>query len=167
MDACMYIIANPTLGMTPGKLAAQVAHAAVEAFRLTALHVDGQIIRVWYSGGHYKKIVLQADDLQLAFMYLTERGIRAVPIIDEGHTEFDGKLTLTAIGVPLVDKDDPHIRDTFSTFKLYKERPQQPAQAVFEGNAQRCFEPVPEGELWRRPGPEPAGLFGRLRSWFD
>lgn len=143
MDACMYILMNPNLKMSPGKLAAQSAHAAVEAFRLTGLYCNDEIIRAWYSGGHYKKIVLAADDLQLALMYLTERGIRAIPIIDEGRTEFSADLTLTAIGVPLVDKDDPHIADTFSAFKLYRERPQ-------------------------RPEPEPdTGLFGKLRSWFD
>jgi peptidyl-tRNA hydrolase len=121
MDACMYIIMNPQLRMSSGKLAAQAAHAAVEAFRLSGIWSSDELISAWYNAKHYKKIVLQCDDLQVAMLYLTERGFRCVPIIDEGRTEFGGDLTFTAIGCCLVDKDDPHVSETFGTFRLYKD----------------------------------------------
>ena len=82
----------------------------------------------WRRGGHYAKIVLQADDLQVAERYINDRGFRTVQIIDEGRTEID-PLTPTAIGVEIVDKDAGHVQDTFSAFKLYRERKPTPAPA--------------------------------------
>lgn len=119
MDPCMYLImASPaTTPMTPGKLAAQAAHAAVEAWQ--GSDQNKQIVNRWYCGGHYKKIVLMADNLATADRYINDRGFKTALIIDEGHTEFDGVLTPTGIGVEIVDKDLLHVRETFSAFKLY------------------------------------------------
>lgn len=121
MNPVMYIIANRGLKMSPGKLAAQVAHAAVEAFRLSESHM----IQKWDRGKHYTKIVLSADDEQaLSNMehYLRDRGFKVVPIIDEGRTEIKA-FTRTALGVAIVDKDDLHTMETFSSFKTYKPFP--------------------------------------------
>lgn len=121
MNAVMYILlASPeTTPMTSGKAAAQAAHAAVEAYRLT--DPDSNLHKDWYVANHYTKIVLQADDLILAQEYLEARGIKTTLIIDEGRTEFDGVLTATALGCALVNKDNPHIQDTFGAFNLYKD----------------------------------------------
>lgn len=129
IDPCMYLFVNRALGMTPGKIAAQAGHAAVEGYRITPS--DSNLLRLWYRGGHYKKIVLLGKDqyhMQLINMYLKERGISCVPIIDEGHTEVE-PLSFTAIGCEVLDKQHPHVAATFSTFELYKEVPVSPNNA--------------------------------------
>lgn len=128
MNPVQYLIADHTLDMSPGKLAAQVAHASVEGLRLNARTEwgnpwDASIVNRWYQGGHYAKIVLQADDLTVAKSYLADRGFESVLIIDEGRTEFGGGLTPTVLGCPVVDKDQPHVRETFGAFKLYSGKP--------------------------------------------
>ena len=123
MNAVMYILLRSpeSLPMTTGKAAAQASHAAVEAYRLT--DPDSNLHKDWYVANHYTKIVLQTDDLFVAKEYLEARGVKCALIIDEGRTEFDGDLTPTAIGCALVNKDNPHIQDTFAHFKLYREEP--------------------------------------------
>lgn len=118
MKPVMYIFANKGLEMSPGKLAAQVAHAAVEAFRISA----GDLIKEWYVGGHYTKIILEARDeqhLQNIERYLAERGFATSLIIDEGRTEIKPH-SMTALGVAIVDKDDEHTAATFADFKTFK-----------------------------------------------
>jgi peptidyl-tRNA hydrolase len=145
MTPAMYLFLNKGLGMSTGKAAAQVAHAAVEAYRIsmnadsparhgekrpqphlpsTALY-ETNVVRRWYCGGHYMKLVMEArdsDHLRAIETYLEARGFRTVLIIDEGRTEVE-HLTLTALGVEIVDKDDPHVQATFGDFKLYRDPP--------------------------------------------
>lgn len=119
----MYIFVNRGLGMSSGKIAAQAAHAAVEAYRASEALEEFELIDAWVSGGHYTKIVLGADDstqLLTIDRYLTDRGFDTSLIIDEGRTEIE-PMSPTALGVEIVDKDDPHVSDTFSHFKLYKD----------------------------------------------
>lgn len=128
MNPVQYILVERDNGMSPGKLAAQVAHAAVEGVRVSAKEPwgnpwDSSIVNRWYLGGHYAKIVLQCDDLEIAERYIRERGIKVQPVIDEGRTEFGGVLTFTALGSEIVDKDNPHVRETFSVFRLYNPVP--------------------------------------------
>lgn len=107
--------------MSPGKIAAQAGHAAVEAYRITP--PDSNLLRLWYRSGHYKKIVLLGRDTAHMFKirtYLSERDINTVPIIDEGVTEVEPH-SFTALGCEIVDKGDPHIAGIFSSFELYKE----------------------------------------------
>lgn len=117
----MYIIANQGLEMSSGKLAAQVAHAAVRAYELTPPTVRQQ----WLGEGECK-IVLQARDeahMRNTIDYL--RGllnIEPVVVIDEGRTEVP-PLSLTAIGLPVLDKDDEAVRFATESFKLYKDKP--------------------------------------------
>lgn len=123
----MYIFANRGLGMSPGKLAAQVAHAAVEAYRLS----EPKMVTAWYSGGHYTKLVMLAEDeMQLLNiqLYLEERGFKTSMIIDEGRTEIK-PFTKTALGVAIVDKEDYHTADAFQGFKTYREvKPVKPVK---------------------------------------
>lgn len=124
MNPTMYLFINTGLNMSPGKIAAQAAHAAVEAYQLTE---NQELIDAWYTGGHYKKLVMEARDSQHLLniaIYLESRGFRTEPIIDEGLTEVNPH-SLTALGVEIVDKDDEHTAATFSTFKLLKP-PKQP-----------------------------------------
>lgn len=127
MNPVMYII-FPTpdaLPMTHGKSLAQAGHAAVEAYRLSCKTDGGNfqessIANRWRRGGHYTKIALMDFDLPTALEYIRARGFEATLIIDEGRTEFDGRLTPTAIGVEIVDKDSKHVQETFGAFKTYR-----------------------------------------------
>lgn len=122
MNACQYLFINKGAQMSPGKIAAQAGHAAVEGYKLTS---SPALIDAWYEGGGYKKIVLEArNELHIFSIhhYLTRRGIQHEVIIDEGHTEVEPH-TATAIGTAIVDKDDPHVAAAFSSFKLYRDRP--------------------------------------------
>jgi peptidyl-tRNA hydrolase len=136
MKPGMYIFINKGLGMSPGKIAAQAGHAAVEATLLShpALVEDGHfhgndkieaLWRAWREGLHYVKYVMEARDaehLLLIERYLNDRRFTATQlIIDEGRTEI-APNSATALGVALVDKDDPHTSETFSSFKLYKDQ---------------------------------------------
>jgi PTH2 family peptidyl-tRNA hydrolase len=136
MKPAMYMFINKGLKMSPGKIAAQAGHAAVEAFRLSydaGLSDENaeKLMKAWYLGDHYAKYVMEARDsehLRDIREYLEVRGFKTVLILDEGHTEI-APITPTALGVALVDKDDEHTAATFSSFKLYREpRPQPPMQ---------------------------------------
>lgn len=130
MKPSMYIFLNKGLGMSAGKSAAQAGHAAVEAALISNGISAGGITTeqaalwdAWRQGLHYAKYIMECRDtehLLATERYLNERGFRTVLIIDEGHTEID-PITPTALGVALVDKDDPHTAATFSSFKLYRD----------------------------------------------
>ena len=126
-NVVMYLFLNRGLGMSVGKASAQVAHAAVEAYNLSDLPEDDEekefLIPRWYRGGHYTKLVLLAennDHIKTIQKYLEDRGFKTKLIIDEGRTEIAPHQP-TALGVELVDKLDPHVKETFSSFELYKE----------------------------------------------
>jgi PTH2 family peptidyl-tRNA hydrolase len=128
----MYLIANKGLGMSSGKLAAQVAHAAVRAYTLSIpIHFeedDVPLVSQWLDMGE-TKIVLEARDtehLLVAQKYIEDRGICTHLIIDEGRTEI-APHTPTVLGVQVVDKEDENVKFTFSDFKTYKDpKPEQP-----------------------------------------
>ena len=119
MKPAMYLFVNKGLGMSTGKTAAQVAHAAVEAFRISKPNITEE----WYKGGHYAKYVMECRDREHLLdteRYLNERGFNTVLIIDEGHTELD-PITPTALGVEIVDKLDEHTKASFDSFRSYKD----------------------------------------------
>lgn len=129
MKPAMYLFLNKGLGMSTGKSAAQAGHAAVEAALIsngmtsTMTHEKGAIWDAWRKGLHYAKYVMQArdrDHLLDIERYIRDRGFRTALIIDEGHTEID-PITPTALGVEIVDKDDPHTQATFESFELYRD----------------------------------------------
>lgn len=145
MKPAMYIILNQGLGMSTGKSAAQAAHAAVEGFRLSCLpdpdrpeasayFMETNTVRQWYKGGHYMKLVMAARDsehLRDIERYLNDRGFKTALILDEGHTEVPA-ITPTALGVELVDKDDPHTAATFSSLSLYRDPKPDPDMSYLE-----------------------------------
>lgn len=115
----MYIFANRGLGMSAGKLSAQVAHGAVRAYEIS----DSKLIREWNKGGHYTKLVMLArdnDHIRTIQKYIEDRGYKTALIIDEGLTEIDPHQP-TALGVEIVDKADENVLATFSTFELYRD----------------------------------------------
>ena len=108
---------NKGLGLSPGKLAAQCAHAAVEAYLISKPTLQSQ----WrLPEMHYTKIVLEAiNDKHLGNIkkYLEDRKIKTVRIIDEGRTEIEPH-SFTALGVEIVDKEQ--VGDTFNSFSVFK-----------------------------------------------
>jgi len=114
----MYLVANKGLGMSPGKLAAQTAHAAVRAYLTSGLAIRSE----WLKLGE-TKIVLEARDTEHLLSvreYIEKRGYRTYLIIDEGRTEI-APHSPTVLGIEILDKDDPNVKFTFSSLKTYKE----------------------------------------------
>lgn len=137
MRPAMYLFLNRSLSMSTGKAAAQVAHAAVEAYVIS----NPKAVEQWRVGLHYCKLVMVADDdmhLLTIQKYIEERGFKTKLIIDEGRTEIK-PLSMTALGVAVVDRDDPHTQATFETFKLYKEIPR--VQQTLEETMRQYTEP--------------------------
>lgn len=149
----MYIImASPqTTPMSPGKLAAQAAHAAVEAWLIS--DQNKQVVNRWRCGLHYKKIVLMTDDLVTAQTYIEARGFKTAAVIDEGRTEFQPlSLTWTALGVEILDKDDLHVRETFGAFKLYAGHSPKPPRTVAYSTAPASLGHGERGRIVKRWG---------------
>ncbi|MCB0213151.1 MAG: peptidyl-tRNA hydrolase, partial [Anaerolineae bacterium] len=68
------IVVNNALKLPKGKLAAQVAHAAVAAF----LEADGPVRQAWLNDG-MPKIVLKADDEQTLLALEALAQAQAIP----------------------------------------------------------------------------------------
>jgi PTH2 family peptidyl-tRNA hydrolase len=97
------IAARADLGMGEGKLAAQVAHASLQAYE-EAAPADQ---REWKGGGQ-KKVVLQANSESELFELAESARVEGVAhaiIRDAGHTELEpGTVTALAVG-PAPDED--------------------------------------------------------------
>lgn len=91
------IVARADLGMGEGKLAAQVAHASLQAYE----DAEGAQQREWKGSGQ-KKIVLRADSEAALFELSEKANVERVPhalIRDAGHTELEpGTATALAVG---------------------------------------------------------------------
>ena len=91
------IVANEGLNMSPGKLAAQVAHASIGAFEIA----DKDHIDAWKRAGVTKVVLGGKSEQHLIEIYkLAIQGYLAVSLIaDEGRTEIpSGSITAVAIG---------------------------------------------------------------------
>lgn len=131
--------------MSPGKLAAQAAHAETLAVQdlwnahsreselcpeeRAWLRMQQDLWNIWFGHGHYAKYVMKADDSTMMTTikhYLEARGFRTYLVIDEGHTE-ETWMVPTAMAVELVDKDEERTASVFSNFRMYREkRPLEP-----------------------------------------
>jgi peptidyl-tRNA hydrolase len=131
-----YIFINRGLGMTPGKIAAQAAHAEMlamhdllfqhETYRQSDSWYGNQILLYteWYESGHYTKLTMLAEDsehLRNIKDYIEARGYRTYLVIDEGRTEISPHSP-TALAVELVDKDEERVQQHFGDFRTYKEK---------------------------------------------
>jgi PTH2 family peptidyl-tRNA hydrolase len=103
-EVVMYIVVNKGVKISPGKLAAQVAHVAVKASHLGE-RAEHDWWEKWY-GGSYTKIVLEASEYELR--YLLKTWVECtVETVDEGRTEIP-KGTLTAIAfIPMPKSNCP------------------------------------------------------------
>ena len=102
MEPIMYFVVNSDLNMGKGKIAAQVAHAAIESY-LHSKHIP--IFNQWNKGAH-AKVVLKAPEITLKYLIDTyhvsknKDGIICFPIYDLGRTQVEpGSLTVISFSV--------------------------------------------------------------------
>lgn len=106
------IIVRDDLKLSKGKLAVQVAHAAVSAYEFA----DEKVRNVWKDGGQ-KKVVLRAATLQELFELKESARKHGLPnflVTDAGLTEVPpGTITVLGIGpadVVELDKLTGHLK---------------------------------------------------------
>ncbi len=89
------------LRLSRGKLAVQVAHASLEAYK----HSDGKVRQGWESGGA-KKVVVRVDGLrEIQELHRKARSLKlpCALIRDAGRTELEPG-TVTALGIGPVEE---------------------------------------------------------------
>lgn len=102
----MVFVVNHELKMGKGKIAAQVAHAAVKA-TLACGERDPALLDAWFKTGQ-KKICVKGDSaqhLEQLSIDAKKNGLLANKIHDAGHTQIPaGSFTVLALG-PCRDED--------------------------------------------------------------
>jgi len=96
----MVLVVRQDLGMKPGKIAAQCAHAAVGIFHDLMLH-NPTALEPWLSQGQAKVVVKGKDlsELQDLQRQAKEKNIPSHLVIDAGRTQVSpGSATVLAIG---------------------------------------------------------------------
>jgi|KBSSwiStaDraftv2_1062776.scaffolds.fasta_scaffold00022_154 peptidyl-tRNA hydrolase len=94
--------------MTPGKMASQASHAAVQA-SLDCLGRAPDRFKRYQDGTFGTKVVLHADELKMRWLFelATERQIPCALIEDSGHAAFhDGRPTTTALGIGPIQRHE-------------------------------------------------------------
>jgi len=99
------IVARADLGMGEGKLAAQVAHASLQAYE----DATRDARREWKGSGQ-RKIVLRVDGESELFELAEKADVEGLPhavVRDAGHTQLDpGTVTALAVGPAADDRVD-------------------------------------------------------------
>ncbi len=109
----MVIVVNDDIEMSPGKMAVQVAHAAVSC-TLKAKARRSKLLSTWLDGGQ-KKVVVKAEEDEILSLERKAKslGLITALIQDAGLTELPpGTLTALAIGPDeegTVDKVTGHL----------------------------------------------------------
>jgi PTH2 family peptidyl-tRNA hydrolase len=102
-EVTQYIIVRSDLGMKKGKMAAQVAHAAVLSVR--KVEYNGDVLdRTWlqeWEDGAYAKIVLRADTFEqfkaIVAAFESEELLHSI-VTDAGRTQIEAG-SMTAVGL--------------------------------------------------------------------
>ena len=106
MEHKMVIVVRKDIKLSPGKMAAQVAHAAVNC-ALSAKKRQPDRFDAWYEEGQ-KKVVVKARDLQELYEIkemAESSGLINSLITDAGHTELPpGTITCLGVG-PAPEKE--------------------------------------------------------------
>ena len=99
MEYKQVIVVRADLKLGKGKLAAQAAHASLEAYR-KAEQREGEAVRAWLAGGAQKVVVKVGSEKELLELFESVRKrFPAALIVDAGHTQVDpGTPTAVAIG---------------------------------------------------------------------
>ena len=108
------ILARSDLNMTPGKLAAQVAHASLSAY----LKTDSKTQKIWkYEVQKKNELKVHDQDLLFEFKKIAEKhDIPAAIIKDAGRTQLEpGTITTLGIG----PAEDSLIDDIVCDLSLY------------------------------------------------
>ena len=111
----MVFLVRTDLGMGKGKIAAQVAHAAVELYK-KAMHKCPEKLRVWESEGA-KKVVLKVSSESELLDYFQKyaNDFCSVIIRDAGHTQIaPGTITVAGFG----PDEDEKLDRAFGHLKL-------------------------------------------------
>ncbi len=114
-DHKMVIVVRSDLKLSPGKMAAQVAHAAVNCALIAKKRTPDRFDR-WYNEGQ-KKVVVKAsglEDLYQLKIMAEDLGLTTSLIIDAGMTELPPNTT-TCLGIgpgpnDMVDKVTGHLK---------------------------------------------------------
>lgn len=113
MNPILYVILNGELNMSPGKAAAQAAHAAM---MLKNSHKSE------FTGNYERSVIALAakNTQQLLNLaeYLRRAGIGFEYYIDEGRNEVDA-FSVTALAVAPIDGNDETKRRIFESFPLF------------------------------------------------
>ena len=111
------VVVRTDLGLSKGKMAAQVSHAAVNC-TLKSKKSDSSNFTNWFSEGQ-KKVVLKASgesELRKLQQHAREMGLISSLITDAGLTEIPpGTVTCIGIG-PSSDSDIDSITGNYSLF---------------------------------------------------
>lgn len=97
------LVVRRDLPLSPGKLAAQVAHASVGA----ALEAPAVEVARWMHGGGLKVVVTVADEAELRALWYDAlgQGLTARLVQDAGRTEVPpGTCTALAIGPAVAER---------------------------------------------------------------
>jgi peptidyl-tRNA hydrolase, PTH2 family len=99
----MVLVVRTDLGMTKGKMCAQVAHAAVSAVSKAAAGTKAQqeSLRQWERSGSAKVVVRGGSEEELRGLLGAARGAGLVAALvrDAGHTQVEaGTVTVLAVG---------------------------------------------------------------------
>ncbi len=103
------IVVRTDIKMSKGKLASQVAHAAVEAVLDALEHGMSEWVTAWRSQGAKKVVLKASNEQELLDLYAKARkdGLPAALIRDAGRTELPpNTLTCIAIGPAPAKKVD-------------------------------------------------------------
>ena len=98
----MTVCVRKDIGMTPGKMASQVAHACLQL--ATNLNSDRNrlLVREWQENSSEKIVVLEChslDEMKSILSKAEQLGISTAPVADAGHTEVEpGTVTCIAVG---------------------------------------------------------------------
>lgn len=115
MNPILYVILNGSLRMSPGKAAAQTAHAV--------MMLKDEHRKKFNSNYRRTVIVLEAsgrNQMDGIVDYLTDAGIDYEYYVDEGVNEVEA-FSLTALAVEVFDAEDGNKREIFSSLPLYGE----------------------------------------------
>lgn len=111
----LVFLVRTDLGMTPGKIAAQVGHASIGAYKQSTV----PILDKWEDSGQ-AKIVLQVDSLdQLRTLEQCAKaiGIQTYSVEDAGRTQVEpGSVTVCAIG----PDSETKINQVTGTLRLFR-----------------------------------------------
>lgn len=116
----IYVLINGSLGMSPGKVAAQSVHA------VAALHKEFGISE--FSDERKRTVtVLEADSQQQMenlWDYLYDLDIPTAYYIDEGVNEIS-PYSFTALAIGPIESTDYDKRDILSAFPLFPNKPKK------------------------------------------